>query len=71
MLELLQYDFMIRALVAGMATAVIAPIVGMFLVTKRYAFMADTLAHVSLAGVAIGLFFGVTPIFSAIKYPRV
>lgn len=66
MLELLHYDFMIRALVAGMATAVIAPIVGMFLVTKRYAFMADTLAHVSFAGVAIGLFFGVTPILSAI-----
>lgn len=66
MLELLQYDFMVRALVAGMATAVLAPIIGIFLVTKRYAFMADTLAHVSFAGVAIGLLFGITPILSAV-----
>lgn len=67
MLEIFQYDFMVRALLAGSAVAVIAPLIGTFLVVKRYSLMADTLAHVSFAGVAIGLVFGVTnPVFAAL-----
>lgn len=66
MIEIFQYDFMIRAFEAGMAIGVIAPLIGMFLVVRRYSLMADTLAHVSLAGVATGLLLGINPIFSAI-----
>ncbi len=57
---------MIRAFQAGIAIGTVAPLIGMFLVVRRYSLMADTLAHVSLAGVAIGLLFAVNPIFSAI-----
>lgn len=66
MLEIFQYDFMIRAFVAGIAIGVIAPLIGMFLVVRRYSLMADTLAHVSFAGVAIGLLLKINPVFSAI-----
>lgn len=66
MLEIFHYDFMVRAFEAGLAVGVAAPIIGMFLVVRRYSLMADTLAHVSLAGVAIGLLFSINPIFSAI-----
>lgn len=66
MLEIFQYDFIIRAFAAGLAIGVIAPIIGMFLVVRRYSLMADTLAHVSLAGVALGLLLKINPIFSAI-----
>lgn len=66
MLDIFQYDFMIRAFVAGLAIAVIAPLVGIFLVTRRYSFMADTLAHVSLAGVAGAFILGFQPIISAL-----
>lgn len=66
MLEIFQYDFMVRAFEAGIAVGVVAPLIGMFLVVRRYSLMADTLAHVSLAGVAVGLLFAVNPIFSAI-----
>lgn len=66
MIEIFQYDFMIRALEAGIAIGIIAPLIGTFLVVRRYSLMADTLAHVSLAGVALGLLAGVNPIFSAI-----
>lgn len=66
MLEIFQYDFMVRAFGAGVAIGIIAPLIGMFLVVRRYSLMADTLAHVSFAGVAIGLLFQINPIISAI-----
>lgn len=66
MLEIFQYDFMVRAFEAGLAIGVVAPLIGMFLVVRRYSLMADTLAHVSLAGVAVGLLLAINPIFSAI-----
>jgi zinc transport system permease protein len=65
MFEIFQYDFMVRAFEAGLAVGVVAPLIGMFLVVRRYSLMADTLAHVSLAGVAIGFLLAVNPIFSA------
>jgi len=64
--EIFQYGFMIRALEAGAMVALIAPLIGMFLVLRRYSLIADALAHVSLAGIAIGLFFGLNPILTAL-----
>lgn len=63
--QFLQYDFMIRAIVAGVVVAVIAPCLGTFLVVRRYSLMADTLAHVALAGVAIGLLLHIHPLIAA------
>jgi zinc transport system permease protein len=67
MLEIIAYDFMVRAFIAGVITALIAPTIGIFLVTRRYSYMADTLAHVSLAGLAIGYLLGFQPILTAIE----
>lgn len=64
-LSIFQYEFMILAFVAGIMTAVVAPTMGIFLVSRRYSFMADTLAHVSLAGVATGYLTGTQPMISA------
>ncbi len=64
--DLLQYDFIGRALAAGLLVAVIAPLIGIFLVLRGYSLIADTLAHVSLAGIALGLLIGVNPIFTAL-----
>lgn len=66
MFEIFQYGFMVRALLAGAAVAVLAPTIGIFLVTRRYAFMADTLAHVALAGVVFGLLFNVPIVLMAL-----
>jgi len=65
-MEILSFDFMIRAFVAGLAIAVVAPLIGTFLVAKRYALIADSLAHISLAGVAAGVLIGINPVLSAL-----
>lgn len=66
MLEIFQYGFIVRGFEAGIIIAIIAPLIGMFLVLRRYSLIADTLAHVSLAGVAIGLLLKINPLITAI-----
>jgi zinc transport system permease protein len=66
MLEIFQYDFMLRAFAAGAIIGILAPAIGIFLVVKRYSLLTDTLSHVSLVGIALGLFLGINPIFTAI-----
>lgn len=65
MFEIFQYDFMIRAFLGGLIIAMIAPLIGSFLVVRGYSLMADTLAHVSLAGVAVGLLTKTYPVVTA------
>ncbi len=65
-LEIFQYSFIQRGLEAGILIAIIAPLIGIFLVLRRYSLIADTLSHVSLAGVAIGLLAGINPIITAL-----
>jgi zinc transport system permease protein len=50
-----------RAFQASLLISLIAPILGLFLILRRQSLMADTLSHVSLAGVALGLLIGVEP----------
>lgn len=64
--NIFQYSFIVRGIEAGIMIALIAPLIGIFLVLRRYSLIADTLSHVSLAGVAIGLLLNINPIVTAI-----
>ena len=68
MFEIFQFDFMSRAFTAGIAVAIIAPLIGIFLVVRRYSLMADTLAHISLLGVAVGFLLKVYPLPMAVLF---
>ena len=66
MFQLFQYQFIINSLITGSLVAIIAPIIGTFLVVKRFSAFSDTIAHTSLVGVVIGLIIKVNPIITAI-----
>lgn len=65
-LQIFQYDFMVRGMEIGLLVAIIAPLIGIFLVLRRYSLIADTLAHISLAGIALGLLLGINPVITGI-----
>jgi zinc transport system permease protein len=66
MIELLNYEFMQRALLAAVFTGLAAPAIGTFLVQRRLALLGDGLGHVALTGVALGLLTGIAPIITAV-----
>jgi len=66
MFEIFSYGFIVRGFEAGIIVGFIAPLIGIFLVLRRYSLFADTLAHTSLAGIAGGLLLGVNPLFTAL-----
>jgi zinc transport system permease protein len=53
-----EYDFMQRALVAGIAVAAVCAVIGVFVVQRGLAFLGDGLAHAAFGGIAIGLYLG-------------
>lgn len=61
-----QFDFIIRAFEAGILLSIIAPLIGVFLVVRRYSLLADALSHVSLMGVAIGFLLKLNPMLTAL-----
>jgi zinc transport system permease protein len=61
-LDILTAEFFQRALIGGALIAVTAPLMGLFLVLRRLAMIGDTLAHVSIAGVALGFLINVYPV---------
>lgn len=52
-------DFIIRALIAGIAIAVIAGPLGCFVVWRHMAFFGATIAHSALLGIGLGIVLGI------------
>lgn len=65
-MEVLQYPFMQRALIAALLTGLIAPTIGIYIVQKRLSLLGDGLGHVAIAGVGFALMTGGSPLYLAI-----
>lgn len=59
LLDPFQYDFMLRALVAGSLAAVTCSLIGTWVVIRGMSFMGDALAHGVLPGIAIAFIVGI------------
>jgi zinc transport system permease protein len=65
-MNLLSYDFMVRALLGALFTGLAAPAVGTYLVQRRLALMGDGIGHIAVTGVAIGLLTHTSPTLTAV-----
>src|SRR5690625_3402613 len=54
--DILQFDFLRHTFLTGIIIGMIAPLLGTFLVVRRLSLLADALSHVTLAGIAFGLY---------------
>ena len=68
MLELFTAGFFLRALAGGALIALTAALVGVFIVLRRQAMIGDGIAHVSIAGVALGFLINLYPIGVGIAF---
>jgi zinc/manganese transport system permease protein len=63
-----QYDFMRHAFEAGTIVAIIAGIIGYFIVLRRSSFAAHALSHIGFAGAAGAVLLGVNPIVGLLVF---
>jgi len=66
MFDLFKYQFIIYAMISGLAIGITTALLSNYLVLKNQSLIGDGLAHVSFAGIIIGMLFVKEPIYVAI-----
>jgi zinc/manganese transport system permease protein len=69
--QIFQYQFMQHAFEAGTVVAIVAGIVGYFVVLRRSSFAAHALSHIGFAGAAGAVLFGVSPVYGLLAFTGV
>ena len=62
MLDILQYEFIQNAIIAGLLVSFASGIIGSLIVVNRMVFLAGGIAHTSYGGIGLAVYFGL-PIF--------
>ncbi len=65
-MNILEYEFMRRALIIGVCISVITPLMGQSIVLKGLSNIGEALSHTALSGIALGLLIGIDPLIGAI-----
>jgi zinc/manganese transport system permease protein len=66
--DIFQYAFMQHAFLAGTIIAVMAGVVGVFVVLRGLAFASHTLANIGFAGAAVAVVIGIDPVFGLLAF---
>ncbi len=66
--QIFQYQFIQHAFEAGTVVAIIAGIVGYFVVLRRSSFSAHALSHIGFTGAAGAVLFGINPVFGLLVF---
>ncbi|NCC09546.1 MAG: metal ABC transporter permease [Bacteroidia bacterium] len=64
-MDLLHYTFFQHALLGGLLASMACGIIGTYIVTRRLVFISGGITHASFGGIGLGLYLGISPIFSA------
>lgn len=67
-MEIFNYPFLIRALIAGSITGLVLSLLGIFVVLRRMAFFGDAVGHFAFTGIALGFLLAIDPILSAVIF---
>jgi len=70
-MEILQFGFMQRALVAATVIAAVAPLVGAFIVQRGQSLIGDGMGHMAFAGVGLAFLLGLNPLVGALALTAV
>ncbi|MDZ7817228.1 MAG: metal ABC transporter permease [Aliarcobacter sp.] len=65
MLEVLQYDFIQNALIAGILISIAAGIIGSLVVVNKITFLTGGIAHSSYGGIGLAIYLGLPVLFGA------
>lgn len=65
-IEILRYEFIQKAFIAGSFVGITCAVLGMFLVLRKMSLIGDGLSHISFGAIALGLFLGIYPFYVAI-----
>ena len=68
MIEMLSYDFMQRAFIAGILIGILCSLISFFVVLKRLSFIGVGISHSAFGGVALGTLIGVNITFTALLF---
>lgn len=67
-IEVLQYQFMQNAVLAGLLGGVTCAVIGVFVVTMHLSFIGVCIAHAAFAGALLGLWLGFNPLIGALLF---
>src|SRR5918992_780491 len=65
-LEVLEFGFMQRALIAGVSVAITSSVIGLFLVLRHNSLFGDALSHAAFGGIAVGLATNIYPLWTGL-----
>ncbi len=68
MFDALQYPFIQNAFLTSTLIAIIAPVVGYFLIIRGLTFAGHALSHIGFAGAAGAVLLGIDPIFGLLFF---
>ncbi|MDQ2905932.1 MAG: metal ABC transporter permease [Chloroflexota bacterium] len=68
MFDLLRYPFLQNAFLAGSIVAIVAAIMGYFVITRGLTFAGHALSHIGFAGAAGAVLLGVDPLFGLLVF---
>ena len=68
MLELFQYDFFVRSILAAILASVACGIIGTYIVARRLVFIGGGITHASFGGIGLAYFLGFNPLLGAVLF---